>query len=87
MYSGRACTLEKLGTVLHVSGSGKLVIKTKKKVKTGIQVFDETLSKVGEVSEVFGPVEHPYISIKPEMKEVKHYIGYSLYANEDNAKR
>lgn len=73
--------------MLHVSGSGKLVIKTKKKVKRGIQVFDEKLSKVGEVSEVFGPVEHPYISIKSEMREVEHYIGCSLYANEDEAKR
>jgi RNA-binding protein len=81
------CSLEKLGTVLHVSGSGKLVIKTRKKVKTGIRVFDEKLNTVGIVFEIFGPVKNPYISIKPEIREVEHYIGCTLYANEDEAKR
>lgn len=81
------CSLEKLGIVLHVSGSGKLVIKTRKKVTTGIRVFDEKLSTVGRVFEIFGPVKNPYISIKPEIHEVERYIGCALYTNEDEVKR
>jgi RNA-binding protein len=79
--------LKKLGTVLHVSGSKKLIIKTGKKVKTGVRVFDEKLSTVGRVFEVFGPVKHPYISIKPEIREVERYIGCALYTNENEVKR
>ncbi|UCH37315.1 MAG: H/ACA RNA-protein complex protein Gar1 [Candidatus Bathyarchaeota archaeon] len=82
MYS-----LKKLGTVLHVSGSNKLIIKTGKKVKTGVRVFDEKLKTVGRVFEVFGPVKHPYISIKPEIREVERYIGCTLYTNENEAQR
>jgi rRNA processing protein Gar1 len=71
--------MNRLGVVLHLSGSKKLILQTKTKIKTGVQVFDEGLKPVGIILDVFGPVENPYISIKPSIEQPEQYVGRPLY--------
>lgn len=56
-----------LGSVLHVSKSYKLVVKSFSKVipKIGEPVYDNKSRIIGSVYDVIGPVSSPYILIKP----------------------
>ena len=65
-----------------MSGSRKLVLKVKVRVKTGVQVFDEELHPVGKIFDVFGPVGSPYVSVQPAVGDAERHVGRPLYVNE-----
>jgi RNA-binding protein len=73
------CQINKLGVVLHVSGSRKLILRTKIRVKTGTKVLDEELRPVGRVFDVFGPVKNPYVSVESTTDKSEYYVGCFLY--------
>ena len=71
--------MNRLGTVTHVSGSRKLILRTKIKVRLGEKVLDEELRSVGKIVDIFGPVRNPYVSVGPLVNDVKNYVGHPLY--------
>ena len=71
--------MNKLGIVLQVSGSRKLILRTKIKVKIGMQVLNEKLKPIGRIFDIFGPVKNPYVSVKPIIDEFERYVGRSIY--------
>ena len=71
--------MKRLGKVLHLSNNKNLVLKTKLKLKTQTVVLDSTLTPIGKIQDVFGPVADPYVSIKPVVKNPKRYVGRVLY--------
>ena len=73
--------------MLHVSASRKLILRTKIKINVGKQVYDEDIKSIGKVVDIFGPVENPYVSIKPSIYELEGYVGRFLYTLTENEKR
>ena len=71
--------MNRLGTVTHVSGSRKLILRTKINVRTGTQVLDEELRPVGKIVDIFGPVKNPFVSVEPAVNDLKNYVGRTLY--------
>ncbi len=71
--------MNRLGTVTHISGSRKLILRTKIKARTGTKVLDEELRPVGKIFDIFGTVKNPYVSIEPSVNEFKKYVGCPLY--------
>jgi RNA-binding protein len=71
--------VKRLGKVLHLSKSKKLILKTKVKVKTGTKVLVAKCKPVGQVFDIFGPIENPYVSIAPSVKDPDQYVGRVLY--------
>jgi RNA-binding protein len=51
------------GKVLHLSKSGKLIVRGTRKTGIGNIVRDKN-KKIGKVYDVFGPVDSPYLSIR-----------------------
>ncbi|MEM2921287.1 MAG: Gar1/Naf1 family protein [Candidatus Bathyarchaeia archaeon] len=76
--------MRRLGKVLHLTNSGRLVLRSKIKVKAGSTAFDEDLVPIGTVLEVFGPVGNPYVSIKPNVNNPGKYVGHVLYVDEQD---
>jgi len=72
--------LNRLGRVLHLSNNRHLVLRTKVKVKTKSPVLDEKLTQVGLIFDVFGPIDNPYVSIRPTVSNPERYVGHFLYA-------
>jgi len=72
--------LKRLGKVLHLSNSKKLILKTKVKVRTGTKVLVSNGKLVGHVFDIFGPIKDPYVSIDPSVKDPDQYIGRVLYS-------
>jgi len=71
--------LKRLGKVLHLSNSRKLILRTKVKVKTGTEALGAKKKSIGTIFDIFGPVTNPYISIKPSISNPERYIGRTLY--------
>ena len=71
--------MQRLGSVLHISPSRNIVIKTEKPPKIGETVVDDNLKPVGKVVDVFGPVVSPYASIKTFIQDPGKLMNRTLY--------
>jgi RNA-binding protein len=73
-----------IGTVIHVSKStGQLILLAKNEVSIGDFVYDGKRKRVGAVFDFFGPVNAPYIAVKPHDGTISHLEGIELFV-EDN---
>ncbi len=65
--------MRKLGTALHVSRSGNIIVKVEQREPPplGSRVFDRDMRRLGVVVDIIGPVTSPYVVVKPESSEVR----------------
>ncbi len=66
--------MKRLGTVLHRSGVRNLIIRGGDEIKPdkvsgslpklNSVVVDKALNRIGTISSIFGPVNHPYFLVK-----------------------
>lgn len=67
------------GIVLHLAGSGRLILQSKTDLKPGTILYDEKGRKVARVMETFGPVKSPYVSAVPLTDRVQRTFGHPVY--------
>lgn len=82
--------MKRLGKILHISRSRSLIVKVEAPPpKLGSKIFDSRLREVGVITDVFGPVFSPYLSIKPSTINPRSYVGKTVYCikNKINAGR
>jgi RNA-binding protein len=76
-----------IGTVMHVSKStGQLIVRAKEEVSIGDFVYDSHRKRVGAVFDFFGPVEAPYIAVKPHSNGAD-FVGSELFVEERRRER
>jgi len=70
-----------LGQVRGLGYDGKLLVKCEFAPKLELEVLDNSMRVIGIVNRIFGPVESPYISLKPpkEFKPSLDVVGKSVY--------
>jgi rRNA processing protein Gar1 len=68
-----------LGNVLHLSNNKNLILRTKTKVKIRTPVLSDKLNQIGIIIDIFGPVNNPYVSLKPTVSNPVQYVGRLLY--------
>jgi RNA-binding protein len=81
--------LKRLGTALHVV-QNKLIVQTEQIVgsetnipRTNSWVVDQKRTKVGKVFDIFGPIDHPYIIVRPNRgSDAAAHVGKKLYIDE-----
>jgi RNA-binding protein len=74
--------LRRLGTVLHISHRGSIIVRTEKVPPVGNKsiVFDKRAQEIGIIVDVFGPVRNPYVAIRPSKEfDTKKLVGQILY--------
>jgi len=76
-------SIKRLGKVQHLSKGGRLVLRSRAKVKLGKVAVNQELKEVGIVFDIFGPAENPYISVKPKVRDPSQYVGQLLYIKEN----
>jgi len=73
--------MKRLGTVHRIAGN--LLVLTAADADhppIGTTAIDETLSTVGRVVDVFGPVEDPYLAVSPDANTADPgLVGATLY--------
>ncbi|OYT61339.1 MAG: hypothetical protein B6U69_03770 [Thermofilum sp. ex4484_15] len=57
--------LRRLGKVLHVSQSGRIIVRAEVIAPLYAPVYDRHLREVGRVCDVLGPVSSPYVAVEP----------------------
>jgi len=81
--------LKRLGTALHVV-QNKLIVQSEQIVgsetsipRTNSWVVDQKRTRVGKVFDIFGPINHPYITVRPNRGvDVAAHVGKKLYIDE-----
>jgi len=57
--------VRRLGRVLHVSQSGRIIVKAEVIAPLYAPVYDRHLRMIGRVCDVLGPVSSPYVAVEP----------------------
>jgi len=81
--------LKRLGTALHVV-QNKLIVQSEQIVgsetnipRTNSWVVDQKRTQVGKVFDIFGPINHPYIIVRPNRGvDAAAHVGKKLYIDE-----
>jgi RNA-binding protein len=74
-----------LGNIKGLGYDGKLIVKGKFAPKINSDVMDNRRKVIGKISRVFGPIETPYISIRPAKNQNPSFdiIGNPVYINKN----
>ena len=73
-------TRNRVGKISHISSSsGNLILRAERQVKIGEAIADSRGKQIGQVFDVFGPVEAPFIAVKTRLKDSEKLIGKDLY--------
>jgi rRNA processing protein Gar1 len=79
-------TLRKLGETLHVSSSSRnVIVRLESETRIGEPVMDSKGRRIGEVFDIFGPVDSPYASVKLKGDSSEASVT-QLYLGEDDGK-
>jgi RNA-binding protein len=75
--------IQKVGVVLHLAKSGRLIVKANiANITVGTILYDIKGKRVAKVAEVFGPVKEPYLSCIPLTDRVKKLEGQEVYSQQ-----
>jgi len=74
--------LQEVGEIMHLAGSGRVIIQLSKELVEGQILCDKKGTRVAKVNEMIGPVRRPFASATPLTNSIKKYIGKSVYATE-----
>jgi len=81
--------LKRLGTALHAV-QNKLIVRIEEVVgsetdipRTNSWVVDQKRTRVGRVFDIFGPINHPYVVVRPNRGvDAAAHVGKKLYLDE-----
>ena len=81
--------MKRLGTALHIV-QNKLILQSEQIVgsetnvpRTNSWVVDQKRTRVGKVFDIFGPINHPYIIVRPNRGvDAAAHVGKKLYIDE-----
>jgi RNA-binding protein len=74
--------LQEVGEIMHLAGSGRVIIQLSDELSEGVILCDEKGTKVAKVMELIGPVKRPFASAMPLTNNIKKYIGKAVFAVE-----
>ncbi len=78
--------MRRLGKVSHYAKQGFLILRSDWVPSLNSPVVDKGLTLVGTVKDVFGPVNKPYVAVKPRVRNPEGYIGALLYVDSSRKK-
>jgi RNA-binding protein len=71
---------DRVGIVSHISkSSGNLILRAERDVKIGDIILDPKGKRIGNIFDVFGPLEAPFLAVKSKIKDPERLIGMSLF--------
>jgi RNA-binding protein len=73
--------MKRVGTVSRIAQGVAIVRLDDDPPEIGTPVVDDSLSRVGRVVDVFGPVDRPYVAVSPSNGvALASLVGSKLYA-------
>ena len=71
--------MQEAGTVEHVAGSGRAIVRLVRAVGEGRVLCDSKGSAVARVAEMIGPVSAPFASAVPMTGRISRHVGRRVY--------
>ena len=75
--------MQEVGEIMHLAGSGRVVIQLYNKLDEGQVLCDKKGDRVAKVMELIGPTKRPYASATPLTNNIKKYIGKNVFASKE----
>ena len=72
--------MQEVGEIMHLAGSGRVIIQLSSKLAEGQILCDEKGTKVAKVMELIGPIKRPFASATPLTNNIEKFIGKSVFA-------
>jgi len=85
----RGYYMRRLSEVLHISNQKHLIVRISsnqfKALKIGQAIVTKSLTPIGRIFDIFGPIDNPYVSIQPnaDYTDPEHLVGETLYSFEE----
>ncbi|MFB5623789.1 H/ACA ribonucleoprotein complex subunit GAR1 [Candidatus Nitrosopumilus sediminis] len=76
--------MQEVGEIMHLAGSGRVIIQLSTELVEGQILCDEKGTRVAKVNEMIGPVSRPFASATPLTNNIKKYIGKSVFASQES---
>ena len=76
--------MQEVGEIMHLAGSGRVIIQLSKELVEGEILCDEKGTRVAKVMELIGPVKRPFASATPLTNNIKKYVGKNVFADEQS---
>ncbi len=67
------------GRILHYTKNKMFVIEAKSKIIPETILINSKGEKIGKVIDVIGPVNRPYLVVKPTIEKPEKYVGGEVY--------
>lgn len=67
--------MKQAGTVLHVAGSGRVIIRLEGSASEGDILYNSKGVRVARIREIIGPVSAPYASAESLTNNIKRHMG------------
>ena len=71
--------MREAGTVEHVAGSGRVIVRLARAVDEGSVLCDRRGSAVAKVAELIGPVSAPLASASAMTNSIARHVGRAVY--------
>ena len=71
--------MQEAGTVEHVAGSGRVIVRLARAVDEGSVLYDRGGSAVAKVAELVGPVSAPLASASAMTNSIARHVGRAVY--------
>ncbi len=81
LWEGDNKLMKYIGKIDDIIFDGKFILRSTFKPKLGSTTVDKHKKKLGKISQIFGPIGKPFITIKPDknIKSTFNLIGTEVY--------
>ena len=66
--------MQEVGEIMHLAGSGRVIIQLSKELVEGEILCDEKGTRVAKVMELIGPMKRPFASATPLTNNIKNTL-------------
>ncbi|MGY5143778.1 MAG: H/ACA ribonucleoprotein complex subunit GAR1 [Candidatus Nitrosopumilus sp. bin_32a] len=76
--------MQEVGEIMHLAGSGRVIIQLSTELVEGQILCDKTGTRVAKVNELIGPINRPFASATPLTNSIQKYIGKKVFADQES---
>ncbi len=68
-----------IGRIIHYTKYRLFVAEAKEAINLNTPIYSDRRKKIGIVTDVIGPINKPYLVIKPLVDKPEKYVGKEIY--------
>jgi RNA-binding protein len=76
--------LQEVGEIMHLAGSGRVIVQLSKELIEGQILCDDKGTRVAKVMELIGPIKRPFASATPLTNNINKFIGKRVFMLEQS---